>query len=289
MMATRTTIVTFIASAALQLVSCCCCDDACCDVSLFDGVDLEPRSLEPTIDLGTHSYPTNHTATQPTEHRFAASRHTPANYRIGYALSPTQALASRESLHIYARTVNYAPIDDHKFVWTPGPECQGDMRCVLETVAKGDRPRVLRIAEALHKRAKTNNMSALQAAELVVSFVQSIRYEIPKKEPFGILPPALVMSESRGDCDSKALLALMILRELHIDSILISSRAHQHTMLGIALPSSGQSFTYEGRRYAFVECTAKGSPIGHVNRKLLRPNDWRAVSVRRVSRWGTEH
>ncbi|MFW5740491.1 MAG: hypothetical protein ACOC1F_09005, partial [Myxococcota bacterium] len=162
----------------------------------------------------------------------------------------------------------------------PGPACQGDMRCVFEELVAHNRPAVLPIAERFRARAKSTGMNAVEAAELIIAFVQDIRYEIPKAEPFGVLPPSLVMSESRGDCDSKALLALMLLREINVSSILISSQAHRHTMLGVALPASGRSFSHAGRRYAFVECTAKGSPIGHINPELLRPNDWRAVPVR---------
>jgi hypothetical protein len=176
---------------------------------------------------------------------------------------------------------------DDSFVWSPGPECRGDMRCVFEDMVARNRPGILPIAERFRTHAKSSGMTVLQATELIVAFVQDIRYEIPKKEPFGVLPPALVMSESRGDCDSKALLGLMLLREINVSSILISSQAHRHTMLGVALPASGRSFTFAGRRYAYVECTAKGSPIGHVNSDLLHPNDWRAVPVRVTARPGT--
>jgi hypothetical protein len=72
----------------------------------------------------------------------------------------------------------------------------------------------------------------------------------------------------------------MLLRDMGIDSIMLSSVAHRHAMLGIALPAPGTPFTHAGRRYAYTECTAKGSPIGHINPELLRPNDWRAVPVR---------
>jgi hypothetical protein len=94
-----------------------------------------------------------------------------------------------------------------------------------------------------------------------------------------VLPPALVAQRRWGDCDSKSLLAHMILRTLGINSVLISSEAHQHTMLGVALPAPGTSFTWQGRRYAFVELTAKRSPIGHIHPKLLSPNDWRVVEM----------
>jgi hypothetical protein len=94
-----------------------------------------------------------------------------------------------------------------------------------------------------------------------------------------VLPPALVAKQRWGDCDSKALLAHMLLRHLGLQSVLISSEAHRHTMLGLALPAGGSSFEWRGRRYAFVELTAKRSPIGQINPELLRPNDWQVVQL----------
>lgn len=271
------------ASLSLWLSACCCCDDGCCDPSICDGIDFDPPPAGPRVNLGTHSYPATYTHGAEAKHEWSAVRLRPSGYEIGYRLSPTEAASIRAALNDYARKVSYTTIDNDTFMWTPGPECQGDMRCVFEDMAARNRSSVLPIAEALRNRAKSTGMNLLDAAELVISFVQDIRYEIPKTEPFGVLPPALVMSESRGDCDSKSLLALMILRELNISSVLISSQAHKHTMLGVALPTSGRTFTYAGTRYAFVECTAMGSPIGHINGPLLRPNDWRAVPVRVLS------
>lgn len=267
---------------SLAVASCCCpCKDGCgCDPSACDNIDLDPAPSGPRIDLGVSSHPATHTAGNPTVHEWTAQRLNPSGYRIGYRLSPTEAADIRKALNDFARSVGYRPMNDDTFMWSPGPECQGDMRCVFENMAARGRPGVLPIAERFRQRATESGMTVLQATELIVAFVQDIRYEIPKAEPFGVLPPALVMSESRGDCDSKALLGLMLLRELNVSSILISSEAHHHTMLAVALPASGRSFTYAGQRYAFVECTAKGSPIGHINPELLSPNDWRAVPVR---------
>ena len=119
--------------------------------------------------------------------------------------------------------MGYRAVDDSSFMWTPGADCEGDMRCVFEDMATSNQAGVRPIAEAFRLRATTVGMNTLQAAELIIAFVQDIRYEIPKAEPFGVLPPALVMSESRGDCDSKALLGLMLLRQINVSSILISS------------------------------------------------------------------
>jgi hypothetical protein len=72
----------------------------------------------------------------------------------------------------------------------------------------------------------------------------------------------------------------MMLDTLGVDSMVVTSEAHRHSMLGIALPAQGTRFKHAGREYAFTEMTAKGSPIGHINPTLLKPNDWKAVPIR---------
>jgi hypothetical protein len=271
--------------ACWMLTSCCCpCEDGCgCDPSSCDDIDLDPEYSPvpqgPRVDLGVHSHPLSFTPSKPTLHDWTAHRLRPPAYRVGYGLAPNEAAAIHQAFQDYARSVNYRDLGGERFQWSPRFGCGHDMACVFEELASRNWPAVKPIARRFRSHASQSGMNSLQAAEMVISFVQDIRYDNPKREPFGLLPPALVMSESRGDCDSKALLALMILEDLNVSSLLISSEAHRHTMLGVALPASGRSFEHRGRRYAFVECTAKGAPIGHMDPSLLRPNDWRAVPV----------
>ncbi|MCC6528155.1 MAG: hypothetical protein IT373_36245 [Polyangiaceae bacterium] len=229
------------------------------------------------VDLGVAAYPPGTDARGAAQHDWTASLK-PSSYRVRYALGRGEAAASRADYRGYAKKVGFRPIDADRFSWQPPPGCVGDMRCVYAQAELRDRFAVGALSERFQARARQAKIDALQTATLVVSMIQGIRYEVPKEEPFGLLPPALVASEKRGDCDSKALLAHMVLADLGIDSVLISSEAHKHTMLAIALPAQGSSFTWQGRRYAFTEMTAAGSPIGHVNPDLLSPSDWRVVA-----------
>jgi hypothetical protein len=150
---------------------------------------------------------------------------------------------------------------------------------VLEELAGRSKDSVEPIAAVFKRRARDAKLSSLDLASIIVGFVQYIRYEIPRDEPFGLLPPSLVAYQKRGDCDSKALLGHMLLSEVGISSVILSSIAHKHAMLGIALPVPGKTHSHAGARYAYTECTAKGSPIGHINPELLRPDDWRVLPV----------
>jgi hypothetical protein len=189
--------------------------------------------------------------------------------------------------HTFAKKTNYTPLDAGRYRWMIPPGCEADMGCAFGAMSDANREALEPIAELFRKRMQKAGLDPVKAAALVVAFVQDIHYERPKDQPFEILPPASVVAEKRGDCDSKSLLAHLLLRELGVDSVMLSSKAHAHAMLGIAVPAPGKKFTFGGRTYAFTELTAVGSPIGHINPELLRPDDWKIVPTRWPdSSWG---
>jgi transglutaminase superfamily protein len=239
----------------------------------------EPPPPGPSVDLGDASFPAK-TSAAAAEHAWWTPTLEPQKYRLGYKLGDREASAMLDDYHRWANGVGHRQLDESRFQWRPPKGCLGGLQCVYDELAEEDRAAVDAISERFRRRATDAKLGADAAAALVVSFVQEIDYRVPSEEPFGVMPPALVAKKKEGDCDSKALLAHMLLRSLGIRSVLISSEAHKHTMLGVALPAAGTTFSWDGSRYAFVETTAKRSPIGHVNPELLRPNDWRVVATR---------
>jgi hypothetical protein len=155
------------------------------------------------------------------------------------------------------------------------------MGCVFQALSEEDHAAVQPLVDLFKKRQKNGHLDTLRLAKLVVAFVQDIRYREPDEEPFGILAPALVVAKRQGDCDSKSLLAHIILNELGYDTVMLSSDAHRHAMLGIALPVPGTKIRYRGRDYAYTELTAHGAPIGYLFPENSKPNDWRVVLLRR--------
>lgn len=247
---------------------------------LADSAEPEPTPTGPAQELGTAAYPPGTPPASPALHTWNAAHLLPVTYRVGYALSPGEASDVEDDYQSFARKVSYEDQGQGKFRWAPPPGCTGDLHCIYENIAARDRPDLEPLVQRFRARQAEAKLGTLDLAWLVVTFVQSIKYEIPEKEPFGILPPALVAKQKRGDCDSKALLGLMLLKSMGIDSIMLSSTAHKHAMLGIALPTQGTKMTYAGRSYMFTEMTAKGSPIGHINPDLLTPDDWKVVPFR---------
>jgi transglutaminase-like putative cysteine protease len=242
-------------------------------------IRVDPKPARDDVDLGVASYPSGQPATRRADYRFVAPLK-PKTYRTAYALGDGENKKVKKALADYAISVGFNRIDKNRFRWVPPEGCGRDMRCVLEVIARRNQPDIEPIAERFRRRARQAKLSPLETAQLVVSFVQHIPYQIPRDSPFGILPPAIVVHEKRGDCDSKALLALLILRSLGIESVIVSSNTHHHAMLGVGLPSQGTTIDHDGRRYALTECTAPGWPIGRMHPKLRTPNDWKVVPVR---------
>lgn len=251
----------------------------CCRLLDLEDEDAEPPPSTPAEELGTASYPVG-AGSNAVIHTWIAKRLKPSTYRVGYALTASEGAALDGSFRDYAGRVGYEEGIKGKFRWVPPPGCAGDMHCVFAELTARNAADLAPLVERFRARKAAAGLSAMDLAALVVTFVQNIQYEIPAEEPFGVLPPALVVARRKGDCDSKGLLAHILLHSLGYDTMLLSSSAHHHSMLGIALPAPGTKLTHAGRDYAFTEMTARGSPIGHVNADLLRPNDWKAVPFR---------
>ena len=287
----RASIIVAAALTLTMLVTGCCCG---LDFDFDFDFDFEtesesaaPRKREArgkvetpaTVNLGTAEHPRGNTA-KAVRVSWHSPRLKPSRYQVGYKLAKAQASAVLNAFHNYARRVGHRKIDKNRFHWRPPRRCLSGLHCVYDELARQGRKSIAPLAKTFLARSTKAKLNSLQAAQLIVGFVQEIHYKIPNNEPFGVKPPALGVQHKWGDCDSKSLLAHMLLGRLGIRSVLVSSNAHKHTMLGVAIPAAGTTFTNRGTRYAFTELTAKRAPIGHINPKLLRPNDWRIQSMR---------
>jgi len=145
-------------------------------------------------------------------------------------------------------------------------------------------------------------LSDLQFAEVIVSFVQDIPYAIilpddcdPSlyRDPFtsnyllsknarcdgfqkfGINTPVEFMSTLNGDCDSRTLLLYTILSHYNYDVAILSSEIYNHSLLGINLPYNGTQVNYQNRRYVLWETTSAGLKAGLIPGNISNLNYWR--------------
>jgi hypothetical protein len=280
----------------LELFAVCLALAGCkkIDLSQFDlpGVeDLQPKKELPppveiddedpkkpvavpgkgTIDLGTAIYPTG----TPTKGTLLWNFAVPPAHRLGYRLSDSEAKSIDDFYAQYAKSVSYKRTGDKSFQWVPPKGCEADMSCVYKKLMVRSDADIAVITERFRARAKSAKLSTLQLAQTMLAFVQQIPYKVPSDEPFGLRAPPLVLTKKSGDCDSKSLLFFMMLTQSGIDAVIVSSKAHAHTMVGVALPVAGSTFRYKERKYAFAETTAKDAPLGWLPPDVASPNDWR--------------
>lgn len=262
----------------LTLATCGCCGGmvTMCTASLGTGGGGDVSPLGPIIldnsgwtspgasdvDLGTAAYPAG-TVSPIREYAWkpepAASTH-----RFGYLLASGEARALQRRYRTFANS--------------PASPC-ADLECAYEFIYRTNEAALSPVVDRFIERVRAAGLKADDAAALVLTFVQEIRYEIPKDQPFEVLPAALVLSEGRGDCDSKAVLAVMLLRRLGVPALVLVSVPLAHAGVGVALPGGGLSFLYRGRSYRYVEITAPGWPIGEIAPKMNKPRLWSPVWI----------
>ena len=229
-------------------------------------------------NLGVHAFPENTPHGLASWHTWRPSRHHSTTMRLGYAHGASAAAEVLAHLDSLAALVRYHDLGSGRYRWLKPETCvTPGLGCILTALEVRSQPNLRPVTRALRSAVIARQYSPIEAAEFLLQLVQAIPYEVPLEIPFGLLPPATVMSEKRGDCDSKSLLLSHLLSVVGIRSLLISSSAHGHTMLGIAVPTTGRTFEVGGTRYAYAETTAIGSPLGFIAPNLLTPDDWRTV------------
>jgi transglutaminase-like putative cysteine protease len=240
----------------------------------------EAPALAPTTDLGVVLLPPQTPADAARHYDWRAESLRPADYKLGFGLSASLAQHYALGLKDYAAGLHYRSLAQDRFSFRAPPGCERlPMACVYAELMRSNAPPVRALGERFAARVRSQRLSAPQAAELIVSFVQGIRYDVPHEQPFGVLPPALVPAQDRGDCDSKALLGAMLLRHVGIDAVVLSSERLGHAALGVGLPGPGTHFELDGRRYRYAEVTAAGWPIGMMPPKYDLPRLWTVLPV----------
>lgn len=94
------------------------------------------------------------------------------------------------------------------------------------------------------------------AARSLLQWTQGFTYE-RDLEGADFVDPLTAAYEGRGDCDSRAMVAAIILERRGIDSILMVSAEYSHALLGVDVPGGGQRFKFEDKDYLVGETTAK--------------------------------
>lgn len=113
----------------------------------------------------------------------------------------------------------------------------------------------------------------------ILAWVQKWNYE---RDPEGMdfVPPLTAAYEGRGDCDSRALTAAIILERLGIDAVIMVSREYSHALLGVDVPGGGQRYSFAGKNFLVGETTA-GVGLGMIAADQADFSKWIGIQVGR--------
>jgi len=247
--------------------------------------------VEGAFDLGVARYPAaagtqQGPAARTTRHVWRTEQRVPLD-QVGYAHGLSAGAALEADHARLGERFGFRRGPGDRFRWNLPSSCEGrEWGCIYTAIRDRGHadlvPLLDRIAEEAEARAEEEAWTAGRLASWLLAFVQAIPYEIPRESAFGVLPPPLVVSWARGDCDSKSLLLMELLDRVGIDSVLLISEAHAHAMVGVAVASgvgARDRLRYRGRDWVWAETTAEDAPLGWRHPKMRLPDDWRVVAL----------
>jgi len=260
----------------------CCCFVSAVAESTDDPLDWNqvtkdiPTNLGPQTSLGLALVPED---LEPSGARHYKWRQQMTAWELGYGLSSDVHQQVYDDFGELSERFSYRPGKGTSFTWSPPPACnQREWECVFASLAHDNADDIAPLTALFRKKKEEQSLDALEVTKLVVSFVQNIKYRLPTEETaaFGLLPPAIVVADGSGDCDSKALLAVVILKQLGVDAVVLLASGLGHAALGVALPVPGKKFQ---KKYAFVEVTTPGWAVGALPPEYDIKNAWKVINV----------
>ncbi len=260
----------------------CCCLSAAVVESADDPLDWKAVvPLPPTTgsSLGLALMPSDLSAEEARHYKWRQSF---AAWELGYGVSSEVHAQVASDFADLSDLYGYTPGTGNNFTWSPPIAChKKEWQCVFDSLVRDNADDLVPLSELFRRKQQEKNLDARQLTELVVSFVQNITYRLPTEDTaaFGMLPPVIVVADGSGDCDSKALLAVVILRQLGIDAVVLLASGLGHAALGVALPVPGKKFSHGGKKYAFQEVTTPGWALGSLPPEYDVDKAWKVIPV----------
>lgn len=258
----------------------CCCIVSAALESVDDPLNWEQvvqvPDVGPSNNLGVAVVPTGASAEQ--ARRYAWRQRLTA-FSLKYGVSAEVHQQVEDDFSDLSERFAYLPGKGTSFTWAPPPACRGrEWNCVFDSLSHDNAENIQALTQLFAQRMKTEQLNQREVSELVISFVQNIKYRLPTEETaaFGLLPPTIVVADGSGDCDSKALLAVVILRQLGVDAVVLLGSSLGHAALGINVAAPGKKF---GKKYSFVEVTTPGWAIGTIPPGYDIANAWKVIPV----------
>ena len=153
------------------------------------------------------------------------------------------------------------------------------------------------VAEALLQAAGGEQTPPRDLFNYLLAFVQAIPYQQLQSSDglrgSGFLLPQQVLSNNRGDCDSKVTLLASLWRYLQPEIPLVLLFVPDHALLGVALPAQGaeETLTVAGGRWLLAEPTGpaelSAGQIGASSRLYIQSRSYQAELVQAMDKNST--
>lgn len=258
----------------------CCCLSAAVVESADDPLDW--KAVIPatgSASLGVALLPAD---LSPGKARHYNWRQAFASWELGYGVSSDIHDQVETAFADMSERYSYRPGSGNNFTWAPPVACKKkEWQCVFDELVRDNGDDIAPLTELFRRKQQEKQLDQRQLTELVVTFVQNIKYRLPTEDTaaFGMLPPVIVVADGSGDCDSKALLAVVILRQLGVDAVVLLASGLGHAALGVSLPVTGKKFPHAGKKYAFVEVTTPGWALGALPPEYDVDKAWKVIPV----------
>ena len=144
-------------------------------------------------------------------------------------------------------------------------------------IYKGSFERFSRIAFDIFNAINTDELTEIQYAQTLLSWVQGFDYkreQSPNSADFTCATSTLLNKGS--DCDSRSMLMCILLQQCGIDGAMFVSRQFSHAIMGVCIDAPGQVFDIAGQKYLLGETTSKVT-FGTVPQEVLYKDKWTTV------------
>ena len=113
-------------------------------------------------------------------------------------------------------------------------------------------------------------------AEEFIKWIFSFKYERNLQgSDFLNLPEAF--AERRGDCDTRCMLLIVLMKQSGTDGVLLISPEFSHSVAALDIQREGPSFEIDGKKYAVVDLTSSKTN-GKLSEEMEDSSKWFAVS-----------
>jgi len=167
-------------------------------------------------------------------------------------------------------------------------------------IIKHDKIKLSFVYDLFDEIYKTKVLSRSEFADIIVTFVQNIPYNIITNDSCadaylnnksvkdmidqgidcdgkifgGIYTPTEFIKNFKGDCDTRTVFLYTVLNKYNFDIKILNSDFYGHSIIGVNLPWRGSYKNHLGKRYYTWETTSKNWKLGDIPPSTSDMNLW---------------